>query len=379
MKVAIIGAGVAGLGIAWRLAGRGVQVVVLERAEAGSGATSVAAGMIAPIAEYGDAQTPEAVFARQAGRLWPGYANELEAASGLPLHFRQSGALLVAQTSEELAGLKERIGAQNGVSVLGSRETRAMEPRLAEANAGALWAAEEAQIDTPVLARALKAAVLKAGGEVRLHEPVERIEIENGRAIGVRTPSGVIRADAVVLAAGAWSSRMEGLPYEAVPPVYPVKGEVLVLTPPSSAQMPKHLIWGYGIYLVPRHEGLLVGATVEHAGYDLSSTKAAEDWLLRQARALMPALETWRVSDHRVGLRPASPDGMPILGASAVDGLFIASGQYRNGILFAPAVVDVLCRLVLEQVLVAPSFDPKRFSGVDAVAKPVRVTAHGTP
>jgi len=169
----------------------------------------------------------------------------------------------------------------------------------------------------------MKTAVLKAGGEIRLHEPVERIEIENGRATGVRTPSGLIRADAVVLAAGAWSSQIKGVPYEAVPPVYPVKGEVLVLAPPPGAGMPKLLIWGCGIYLVPRHEGLLVGATVEHAGYDLSSTKAAKDWLLRQARALMPALETWRVSDHRVGLRPASPDGMPILGASAVDGLFI--------------------------------------------------------
>jgi glycine oxidase len=254
--------------------------------------------MIAAAAELGHADTPEAAFAKCANELWPGFVAELEAQSGVSVDYRRNGSLLVALKS---AGPTHSHGGEHptapggapnphaqgaDISMLTAEQAREMEPLLSEDIVGALLAPHEAQIDTHALVRALAAAFAKAGGKLSANEAAVRVEIEGGRAVGVRTPFKLYHADAVVLAAGAWTSRIEGLPPEAVPQVIPIKGEIVVLTPPSETALPKHVVWGNDIYVVPRTGRLLVGATVERAGFDTSKSAEAYRWLLRQSAGL---------------------------------------------------------------------------------------------
>ncbi len=155
---------------------------------------------------------------------------------------------------------------------------------------------------------------------------------------------------------------MDGLPVRALPPVKPVKGQMLAVAPPPGRVLPSHIIWGNGIYMVPRGKRLLIGATSEDAGFDTSVTDEAADFLSARARALAPDLGDWEIVERWAGLRPGSPDGLPLLGRTSVGRLFVASGQYRNGILFAPAIAQLLCDIVLERGGEIPAFDPRRFS-----------------
>jgi glycine oxidase len=142
-----------------------------------------------------------------------------------------------------------------------------------------------------------------------------------------------------------------------------MKGEMLALVPPEQTALPDHVVWGGGVYLVPRGGRLLVGATLEDAGFDTSLTKNAENWLTDRLLRVMPGLKDWAIAEHWAGLRPGSPDSLPLLGPSTISGLFVASGQYRNGILFAPAVAEMLSGLVLERPTDFAAFDPRRFTG----------------
>ena len=366
MKVVVIGAGVAGLGIGWKLAKAGADVTVLERAQVGNGATTASAGMIAATAELGETDSPEAVFARRANTLWPDFARGLQQQSGVNIAYRKNGSLLVTMQGEgsSASSSAESHGQGGDIEILDADRARAREPMLSDDIAGALWAPHEATVDSQALCRALAVAFVRAGGQVLSNETVVRFERDEMRVIGALTPFSTHRADAYVLAAGAWSSRIEGLPPEAVPPVIPVKGEIVVLAPPEGVSPPPHVVWGNGVYLTPRGDRLLVGATVERAGFDTHVSQAALAWLRDRSNALMPALEKWRIAEHWAGLRPGSPDGLPLLGETAVEGLFIASGQYRNGILFAPAVAEVVSRLVLERTGGEAAFDPRRFHGI---------------
>lgn len=365
MRVVVIGAGVAGLSIGWRLARAGAKVTVLERAQVGNGATTASAGMLAAATELGAQETAETALARRAEGLWPDFAAELEAESGVPVGYSKTGSLLVRMASD----------AQDATPALDAAAARDLEPLLAPDIAGATLAAQEGRVDSQALCRALAVAFVRSGGTVLSNETAVRFAWHKGRLDGIATPFATYGADVFVLATGAWSSRLEGLPPEAVPPVVPVKGEIVVLTPPEGVTLPSHAVWGNGIYVVPRGGRLLVGATMEDAGFDTTLTSAAVRWLYRQSSGLMPAIADWRMREHWAGLRPASPDGLPILGESAVEGLYVATGQYRNGILFAPAIADVLSRLILERIPADPAFDPRRFGAVKAKAS-VKETAH---
>jgi len=365
----MIGAGVAGPAIGWRLAQAGAEVTVLERAQPGQGATWASAGMISAIAESGDDTSPEARFGRKSGEMWPRFAVEIEECSGRAIGFRVDGKLAVAQTPEEydmFARRVQELGGTNGIGLLSAAEARAMEPLLRADIAGALWDPSEAQVDNRALGPALAAAFVRAGGVLRLNETAIRIEHDKSapHSIGARTPFGVYWGDAVVLAAGAWSARIEGLAPDILPPVVPVKGEMIALD--RRGELPNRLISGNEIYLVPRSDRLLVGATVSQEGFDTSLSDAAADWLFARAAALMPSLAAWPVADHWAGLRPGSPDDLPLLGHAGMEGLFIASGQFRNGILFAPAIADAMCDLVLgrDGDYDIAAFDPRRFGAV---------------
>lgn len=365
MKIVVVGAGVAGLSIAWKLAAAGKDVTLFDRGAVGGGASMVAAGMIAPEAEYGDAATVDASFAKESATLWPAFAAEIETDSGLAIHFKRCGALLAATSDAGLAALKRRHPA---LPVLSAAEVHEREPQLADL-AGALWAEGDAQVDTPLLVPALAKAAERRGVRFRPFETVHGIETAKGRFAGVRTAAGLVGAEMCVLAAGAWTSKLEGM---AALPIHPVKGETVVLKP--EGPLPQSLVWGNDVYLTPRAEGLLIGATSELAGFDDRPTAAAAAWLTAQAERLLPGVSSWRRVAHRASLRPAAPDLMPVLGATAMPGLYAATGQYRNGILFAPLLAEVLCRLVAGRDGIA-AFAPERFSGGEILA-PVAITAH---
>ena len=354
MKVIIIGAGVAGLGIGWRLLQAGCAVTILERAQPASGATWASAGMLAVTAELEDATDAERALALRAQAGWPAFAAELEAASGQPVFFNQGGALLLARDGPELEAMRPRAVAS--IKILDRTEAQALVPLLGE-SPGGLWSPHEAHVDNRALGAALTQAFVQAGGILSLNEPA--VTLAPGPV--VLTPYGRQGADAVVIAAGAWSGLLGGIA------ITPVKGEMIALAPPPGAALPVPVLWGEGVYCVPRpHLGegglLLVGATVQEQGFDTALTDAARDRLQGAAIRLMPSLKDWALADHWAGLRPKSPDGLPLLGPSGMEGVFVAGGQYRNGILFAPAIAQDMADMVLGRASVVPAFDPRRFS-----------------
>ncbi|HTW33540.1 MAG TPA: glycine oxidase ThiO [Rhizomicrobium sp.] len=362
MKIVVIGAGVAGLSIGWRLALGGAEVVVLERAQPGRAATWAAGGMIAAAAEHADQATPDAEFAARAASLWPEFAREIEERSGRAVFYRRDGSLIAAPTKTRFDELAARAGGDT--SLLDAAEARRLEPLLSEHIVGALFAPGDAQVDNRALGMALAYALVNAGGTLQTNEAVVRLEVSSGSIQGARTPFTLHQGDAYVLAAGAWSGEIKGVPREALPPVIPVKGEMIAFRPANGATLPTRLLWGHDVYLIPRHDRLFVGATATREGFDTAPTDGAADWLAARATALLPALSDWEIVEHWAGLRPGSPDDLPIVGETALSGLFVASGQYRNGILLAPAIADALHSLILERRTPPDirGFDPKRFA-----------------
>jgi len=364
MKVVVIGAGVTGLGIGWKLAEAGAAVMVLERAQVGSGASAVSCGMIETTAFA--AGSPGDELATRAIAAWPAFKAALEKQSRIDIGFHRNG-LLLARMKGEAAG--EAAG-----EVLAGGKARQLEPLLGEGVGGAVLLPDAADVDCQALIRALAVALVRAGGAVRSNEAAVRLEWDGSRVTGVATPFAVHHADAFVLATGAWASRIEGLPKSTLPPIAPVKGEAVVLVPPPGARMPERPIWGNEICVVPRRGRLLVGATGEAAGFDTTLSQAAVRWLYRQSTAMMPSLIEWHMAEHWAGLRAIAPDGLPVLGM-VVPGLYVASGQYRAGIQFAPAVIEDLSRLILERTAAPPAFDPRRF-GNGGPGVPVAETPH---
>lgn len=356
MKIVIVGAGVAGLGIGWRLVQAGAEVTILDRHEPARAATWAAAGMIGVTSELAEAGAEEIKFANHSNDLWPGFATELEAWAGRAIGYRQSGALMVAATADALAQLGLRVESDSTLRLLDASETRALSPMLTSEFAGALWASSEAYVDSRALGSALAQAFRRAGGTLLTGRTVTAIKTKSGRAIAAMAGDDLHKADAILVAAGAWSGALA----EGLPPVTPIKGEIITLAPPPGAVLAEPVVWGNGVYLVPRGSQLLVGATVENAGFDIGLTDAAAEHLFSHAVALMPPLADWTRADHWAGLRPRSADGLPLLGPTAIRGLYLAGGQYRNGILFAPAIAEALCAMMLDRADPIPAFDPRR-------------------
>ena len=357
MKIVIIGAGVAGLAIGWRLAAAGQDVTVLERAQPGQGATWAAAGMLAITAELSNSSELEFEFANYSNSLWPIFAKQIEEISGRHIGYAVKGALLLAQDVAALSALERQASPPDRILVDAGR-AREIVPLVTGEIAGGLWSAGEALVDNRALGPALAIALQRAGGRLLPNEAVVRIERRDGRAAVAHTPFGLYHADAFVLAAGAWSGLLE----ERIAPVTPVKGQMILLAPPPGASPPGPVIWGNGIYAVPRGPALAIGATVEEAGFDTGITEEACSGLHRAAQKLMPQLKDWTVAAQWAGLRPRAPDGLPLLGPTAVEGLWLAGGQYRNGILFAPAVAENVANQILGRAKVIPAFDPRRFA-----------------
>jgi glycine oxidase len=353
-KVAIIGAGVIGLGIAWRLAARGVAVEVFDRGAAGAGASHAAAGMLAACCEAEPGEDALVALGRESQARWPGFATELRQSSGIDVELRTEGTLVVALTADDQARIHHHLDYQKKLGLplswISAAETRRREPHLAGKLAGAVWSPQDHQVDNRKLAAALKVAAEKAGATIHEHTPVKEIEVVGPRVDGVVLEDGSkVAADVVVLAAGAWSRGIAGLPPDQRPPVRPIKGQMLSLKMDPAAPLITHVVWAPGVYLVPRLDGrLIVGATVEERAFDTTLTAGGLLTLLEAAWRTVPAIEELPIDEMWVGHRPGSRDDAPILGPGPAQGLIYATGHHRNGILLAPVTADAIARLVLD-------------------------------
>jgi glycine oxidase len=363
LKVAIIGAGVIGLGIAWRLAARGASVTVFDRGAAGAGASHAAAGMLAACSEAEPGEEALVALGRDSQARWPAFAAELQQAAGIDVELRSEGTLVIALTADDQARIHHHLVFQQELGLplqwISAAETRRREPRLAGKLAGAVWSPEDHQVDNRKLATALRVAAEAAGATIREHTPVQQIAISGPRTDGIVLADGSkIAADVVVLAAGAWSRGIAGLAPELRPPVRPIKGQMLSLRMDPAAPLINHVLWAPGVYLVPRRDGrLIVGATVEEKGFDTTLTAGGLLSLLDAAWRTVPAIEELPIDEMWVGHRPGSRDDAPILGPGPVEGLVYATGHHRNGILLAPVTADTVARLVLDGV-VEPAIRP---------------------
>ncbi len=368
-RIAIIGRGIIGLAIGWRLAQASVAVDVFERGEAGRGASFAAAGMLAAGVESEPGEAALCALTRRGQALWPDFAAELEAAADLSVGLRQEGTIEIALTRDDAARLRHSFDFQRRQGVplewLNAAEARAREPHLGAQLAGAVFSPHDHQVDNRLVVIALRKAFLAAGG--RLHEGSEvALAVENDRAIGVRRADGTLHeADRVVLAAGAWSGETAGLPAAARPAVRPIKGQMLALRMDPAAPLLRHVLWTPRVYLVPRDDGrLIIGATTEERGFDTTLTAGGILSLLEGAWRAMPAIEDLAIAETWVGFRPGSRDDAPLLGPSDVAGLVLATGHHRNGILLAPITADLIARHLLEGMIdpaMAP-FLPNRFA-----------------
>jgi len=368
----VIGAGVIGLSCAWRAARAGARVAVVERFCPPAGATRVAAGMLAPVGELAFGEPELLKLTLAAAELYPSFVADLEQASGVATGYRRDGALHVALDRDEAAELRRVHELQRslglGAEWLPPRRCRELEPGLTPSFAGGVHAPAEGSVDPRALVAALVAALeAESGVELLLGTGVEAPLFAGERIAGVRTDGGrELRAGRVVLAAGAWSGQAEWLPEAARPPVRPVKGQILELRSRDGAAPCSRIVASERVYLVPRPDGrLIVGATVEEQGFDTAVTAGGVHELLREAYRLLPNVAEMELVEAAAGLRPGTPDNLPLVGPSPVDGLLWATGHYRNGILLAPLAADAIADALAENPAARSSFEPHSDSNLD--------------
>ena len=375
----MIGAGVIGLGIAWRLAQAGCAVTVFDRGEAGHGASWAAAGMLAAAVETEPGEEPLLPLALESQRLWPDFARELEAAADISVNYRDEGTLVVALNRDDAAQLHHSYEFQKGLGLdlhwLSAAEARHREPHLKPGIAAAVWSPRDHQVENRDLGRALAIAARRAGVELVEHCAVHEVLFKGSRVAGLVSKRGREPAEIVVLAAGAWSREIGGIPPAYLPPVRPIKGQMLALQMDPAAPLLRHVVWLPRGYMVPRNDGrLVIGGTVEERGFDTSLTAGGILALLEGAWRAVPTIEELPIAETWVGFRPGSRDDAPMLGPSGIDGLVVATGHHRNGILLTPVTAALISAFVLtgrlpENTL---SFSPERFAATTA---PIRAKA----
>lgn len=369
----IAGGGVIGLSAAWLAARDGLDVVVVDPSP-GNGASWAAAGMLAPVTEVHYNEEALLELNLRAAEAWPGFAAELEEASGYDVGYRPCGTLAVAADAGDRAVLEDlhRFQVELGLASTwcSVAECRSLEALLSPRIRGGILVPGDHQADPRRLVRALLSACRQAGVTL-VNDRVERVLTEGSRVTGVACSGNTeILADRVVLATGAWTAAVAGLPAGALPPVRPVKGQILRLRFPADIPLPdrniRGIVQGSSLYLVPRLDGELVcGATVEERGEDTSVTAGAVYSLLRDAQIILPAMAEAELVETLAGLRPGTPDNAPYLGKGALDGLVVATGHYRNGILLAPVSASVVVSLLAGKPVPAwaEPFSPDRRPG----------------
>jgi len=345
--VIVVGAGIIGCAVARELARRRLRVLVLDRQEPGKEASWAAAGMLTPAAESAEA-LPLVPFAKASLALYSEFIEQIEQTTGRSTDYRREGALEVffGEGAEERRAEWLATVRATGFEPepLSAADLRRMEPALAaDAAAGALLA-DEGAVDNRLLSAAVAEAARREGVEIRAGVEVTRILSTGGRAAGVETRQERHAAKHVVVAAGSFTSQIEGA--ERYAPTIPARGQMAALRPVS---MPVRRVVRGPAYLVPRADGrLLVGATVEHVGFEKAVTPGGIGRLLTDAVRMIPALAGAHIVETWSGLRPDTPDHLPVLGPTDVEGLWFATGHFRNGILLAPATARALGEWIAE-------------------------------
>jgi len=362
--VIIVGGGVIGLSVARELAVQGKSVLVLDRGNTRDATSWAAAGMLAPQSEA-DGASPFFDLCLASAKLYRDWANHLHEESGIDPEYADSGLLYVASTEEALCRLKRGLEWQQSMGLRGeflSPEAAVqLEPHLTLPMAGAVFMPDECHVTPRRLLEALAGACTERGVEIRSGVRVLDVQRVGGRAAGVHTSTEQFAARAVVIASGVRSPEIGGL--SPAIPVTPRKGQILSLA--SDAREFRHMIRWEHAYMVPRRSGeLIIGATNEDAGFDRSITPAGVGSLLQHAQQLSMHVAQLPIGEIWTGLRPATPDGLPVIGRTAVEGLFYATGHYRNGILLAPVTASSVVSLIDNRPAPVPlePFAPSRFA-----------------
>jgi glycine oxidase len=325
--------------------------------------------MLAPVTELTYTETSLHQLGVASLRRYPDFVAELEQATGLECGLVECGTVSVAWDGADLAALRDVRAFAAGLGVeatlLSGRELRALEPGLAPGIPGGMHVPGDHQVDPRLLQAALLTGVRRAG--VRLLATEAGVTVAHDRVTGVQAGDVHIAAATVVVAAGTWSGRVAGLPPELTPPVRPVKGQTLRLRLPAPERVRPVVraeVKGSHVYVVPRRDGgVVVGASVEEAGFDVRPRAGAVYELLRDAQSVLPELGEAVLEDVSTGLRPGSPDNAPIVGAADLPGLVFATGHYRNGVLLTPITADAVAELILTGGLpeALRPFTPQRF------------------
>lgn len=356
--VAVVGGGVIGLTVARSLRRTGREVALIDPHPA-SGASQVAAGMLAPVTEVHFGETDLLALNLAAASTWPDFADSLTASTGHEIGYRTIGTVVVARDLddrrelERLRTFAETLGLT--MESLTSREVRGREPLLAADVRGGLWVPGDHCVDNRRLLFALQVACRESGVDFLNHEAAGLI-VESGRVTGVRiTGTESVSAESVVIAAGAWSGLLDGLRTDVAVPVRPVRGQVLRLhsgrgglaETPSPRTTVRGLVAGRSVYIVPRSDGeVVVGATSDEVGFEPHVTAGSVWELLNDARSLLPSLSEMTFVEASAGLRPGTPDNVPLVGRTELPGLLLATGHYRNGILLAPLTAEHILSLL---------------------------------
>lgn len=348
-EVVVVGGGVIGCAVARHLALRGARVTVLERGEPGAEASRAAAGMLSPLAEAGEPGAFLDLLLR-AREGFPAYAAALREETGVEVGYSDVGTLFLALTEADEREMERRLAWQSAAGLpvqrLTAEEALALEPGITHDVRWALRFPGDHQVDNRELTRALLEAAVVGGAEVRAGIGVDRLAWAGGRLAGVELETGErVEADAVVVAAGCWAGRLGGLPRPL--PVLPVQGQMMAVA--VDPQRLRHTVDSPRCYLVPRADGrLIVGATVERGVWRKAVTPAGICSLARGATEIAPWLADLPIVETWSGLRPGTPDDLPVLGPDPeIPNLFYATGHFRNGILLAPLTGEIIGEAVL--------------------------------
>ena len=376
--IVIVGGGVIGLSIARELALRGARgVTVVERGEFGKEASWAAGGILAPQVE---ADRPDDFFklACASRDLYPAFSHALENETGVDVQLDQSGTLYLGFTEDDEHEMRRRFDWQTraglGVEWLSDEDVKRLEPNISPNVRCALRFPDDWQVENRKLTEALLASDQRLGVQLIANSEVRSVRIEDGRVTGIETATTFIDAKTVVIAAGAWTSEIGTTANSSAVQVEPVRGQMLCFQTESA--FARHVIYSSRGYLVPRHNGrLLAGSTTEHVGFDKAVTDEGTVSIKSMAFEIAPGLKSVAIVDSWAGFRPHAPDDLPVLGPAAdIDGLFYATGHYRNGILLAPITAETIADAVIDETSSRwlDIFSPDRFRLV-ATGRGVRI------
>ncbi len=364
--VAVAGAGLIGAAIAWELAQSGLSVGIFDAAEPGREASWASAGILSPAPENPGA-IPVVPLGKASLALYPDFVSAIEEITGQSVGYRPKGTVEALFSSDAVRDLSTLIALHHGLGLkaepLRPDDARELEPALSPDLEMAALRPDEASVDNRLLTQAVLEATRTSGAQIFPGNAAQSLMRESGRCTGLQLKAEAVSANWTVIAAGSFSSQIRGV--EKYAPVRPAKGQILALRASADAPRIERVLWSEDVYLVPRNDGRVVaGASVEYVGYDKFLTAGAVQKNLAAAIELAPTLASARIDEVWAGLRPDSPDHLPIIGATDVDGLLIATGHFRSGILLTPITAKLIREwITLQRVSVDwDRFSPMRFT-----------------